>query len=296
MNLIRSATISVVDATAAAKRYVDWFDYQIMESGRLDAELAKSWGAAAMAGNEYVIARPASDRKADVRFIQSEPVAGYRPLRSFGWAAIEICVQDVMAVHAKMQNSPFVVIGPPNPILSLPIIHPMQVRSPDGEIVYLTEIKKGGPGSGLPDVHVPIDKLFICVLGCKDMEKMARWYSDQLGLALGEEMAIPYRMINQAFDLPKETLHRLRSADHGGDIFLEFDQYPENAEVRVGHPGQLPPGISLCTFSHPDIDAIPGPWLTQPTVRSGAIYEGQRVGVLQSPEGTLVEIVEMAKA
>jgi hypothetical protein len=56
----------------------------------------------------------------------------------------------------------------------------------------------------------------------------------------------------------------------------------------------LPPGISVVTLSHPDLDAVAGPWLTPPTRRDGAIYDGRRVGVLRAPEGALIELVESA--
>jgi hypothetical protein len=56
----------------------------------------------------------------------------------------------------------------------------------------------------------------------------------------------------------------------------------------------LPPGISVVTLSHFDLDAVAGPWLTPPTRRDGAIYEGRRAGVLRAPEGALIELVEYA--
>jgi hypothetical protein len=293
MNLIRAVTLTVPNAAVAAARYMEWFDYRLIEQGRVDAALAQSWSAPASAGRSFAIVRPCSGSRVDVRFVEGDPVADYRPLRSHGWAAIEICIQNVATVHAKMQTGPFEIIGPPSAISSLPTIHPMQVRSPDGEIIYLTEIKQSGPTSGLPYVHAPIDKVFICVLACADMAASAQWFAAQLGIHSANEMSIPYRMLNQAFDLPAGQLHRLTTADHDGDIFLEFDEYPAAAVTRPKNPGQLPPGVALCTLSHPDIDTIPGPWLTPPRPRKGVIYEGRRVGMLQSPEGALLEVVEM---
>lgn len=294
MNLIRSATVSVSNPRLAAQRFVDWFDYKVIEDGYISPDLACSWSAEKSSGRSYVVVRPISGVKVDIRFVESEPVAEYRPLRTFGWAALEICVQHVFEVEERLKNSPFSIIGPPNKIAVLPVIHPMQVRGPDDEIVYLTEIKQGGPGSGLPDALAPIDKLFICVLGCADMTAVAAWFAKQLGVHIADEFSIPYRMLNQAFELPSTHEHRLTSADHAGDIFLEFDQYPEGAIPRPSRPGELCPGVAICSILHSDIDAIPGPWLTEPVAREGVIYEGQRVGVLRTPEGSLVEVIEMA--
>jgi len=295
MNPLRSATLVATDAAAAAARYVDWLDYRIVETGRLDTGLAASWRAPASAGRPYVIVRPASGKQVDLRFVEGDAVATFRPLRSFGWAAIELCVTDVRACHASLQGGPFEIIGPPSENPGLPAIHPMQLRGPDGEIVYLTQILQGGPGSGLPEAHSAVDQLFIAVLACADMAASAEWFRQQLGLAIATPFEIPYRMLNQAFGLPADQRHRLTTADQAGEICLEFDQYPGAAVPRPFVEGQLPPGMAVCTLTHPDLDAIPGPWLSAPATRNGTIYEGRRVGVLRSPEGALIEVIAQEK-
>lgn len=291
MNLVRSATLSVVDVGRAIRRYADWFDYVVIERGRIANSLAQSWHTPGMTDHRYAVMRPASGLPVDLRLIEADPVPEYRALRSFGWSALEICVADVQATHARMIRSPFEIIGPPSAIASLPTIHPMQVIGCDGEIVYLTQILQAGPSTGLPVAHAPIDRLFIVVLACADLDVTARWCAAQFGVGLGQDLSIPYRMLNRAFDLPMATLHRLIAADHDGDLFLELDQSPVGTVPRTSRPGLLPPGIALCTLSHPDIDAIPGPWLTAPVARDGPIYEGRRVGVLRSPEDALFEVV-----
>lgn len=292
MNPLRSATLVVSDAAAAASRYVAWLDHCVVENGIVDTALAASWGTPASAGRRYAVVRPASGRKVDLRFVEGDTVPDFRPLRSYGWAAIELCVQDVHATHARLQGGPFEIIGPPTANPSLPTIHPMQVCSPDGEIAYLTQVLKGGPGSGMPDARSAVDVLFIAVLGCADMQASADWFARQLGLKIAPPMDIPYRMINKAFGLPPTQLHRITTADHETDICLEFDQYPAGAVPRPRAEGQLPPGMAICSLLHADLDAIPGPWLTTPRALPGALYEGRRVGVLRSPEGALIEVIE----
>jgi catechol 2,3-dioxygenase-like lactoylglutathione lyase family enzyme len=294
MNPLRSATVMVSDAAAAAARYVEWLGHVLVETGVVDPDLAAAWQAPACAGRRYAVVRPASGRRVDLRFVEADPGPGFVPLRSFGWAAIELCVQDVHATHARLRGGPFEVIGPPSANPGLPEIHPMQVRGPDGEIVYLTQVLQGGPGSGLPQARAAVDVLFIAVLACADQAASALWFSTQLGLDLGEPLDIPYRMLNRAFDLPADTLHRIRTASGAGELCLEFDQYPAGATARPRAAGQLPPGVALCTLTHPDLDAIPGPWLAPPRPREGAIYEGRAVGVLRSPEGALIEVISEA--
>jgi catechol 2,3-dioxygenase-like lactoylglutathione lyase family enzyme len=291
MKLLRAATLTTPDVDAAADRYQRWLDYRVVETGTVAADLAASWGAPASAGRRFAVLQPASGAEVFIRFVEGDVPADYLPLRTFGWAAIEICVQDTLAVNMRMETSPFEIIGPPKQLDGLPAIFPMQVRGPDGEIVYLTEIRADLPDYDLPRAGSLIDKLFILVLACSDMDASARWFRDTLGIQHGREMEIIYSMINNAFDLPADTRHRLATGIHERDCFLEFDQYPQGATARPGDPDALPPGVAMTTLLHPDIDAIPGEWVVAPTAGAGPVYGGRRAGVLRAPDGTRVEVV-----
>lgn len=292
MKLLRAATVTVSDLDRTIGLYSDYFDYAVVERGTVDEALAASWQALNTAGCAYVVMQPSSGADIYVRFIEQPPVNGFKALRSYGWNAIEICVQDVMAVNARMLDSPFEIIGPPNKIPGLDAIHPMQVKGPDEEIVYLTQINDDLPEYNLPRAASLIDKLFILVIGCSDMDRSAAWMQTACGLGFGREMEIPYTMIAKAYGTPLDELHRICTLIHDRDVFLELDQYPDEAVRRQRHEGMLVPGCAIGTLFHPDFDTLPGPWLTEPTVRDGEIYKGRRVGVLKDPDGTLVEMVE----
>ena len=292
MKLLRAATVTVSDLTRTKGLYSQYFDYAVVEEGSISAALAASWQTPKSAGLPYVVMQPSSGAEIYLRFIEQPPVEGFKALRSYGWNAIEICVQDVMAVNARMLESPFEIIGPPNKIPGLDAIHPMQVKGPDEEIVYLTQINDDLPEYNLPRAGSLIDKLFILVMGNSDMDRAAAWMQDKCGLSFGREMEIPYTMIAKAYGTPLDELHRICTLIHDKDVFLELDQYPDEAVVRPRHDGMLVPGCAIGTLFHPDFDRLPGPWLTQPTVRDGEIYKGKRVGVLQDPDGTLIEMVE----
>ncbi|MEC7289321.1 MAG: hypothetical protein VXW22_04415 [Pseudomonadota bacterium] len=292
MKLLRAATVTVSDLDRTIGLYSDYFDYAVVERGTVDEALAASWQTPNTAGCAYVVMQPSSGADIYVRFIEQPPVNGFKALRSYGWNAIEICVQDVMAVNARMLDSPFEIIGPPNKIPGLDAIHPMQVKGPDEEIVYLTQINDDLPEYNLPRAASLIDKLFILVIGCSDMDRSAAWMQTACGLGFGREMEIPYTMIAKAYGTPLDELHRICTLIHDRDVFLELDQYPDEAVRRQRHEGMLVPGCAIGTLFHPDFDTLPGPWLTEPTVRDGEIYKGRRVGVLKDPDGTLVEMVE----
>ncbi len=296
MNLLRAATLTVADPEATAERYARWLDYAIVERGRVDDELAATWGAPASVDRDMVVCRPASGADVFLRFVQGDPPTDYRPLRTFGWAALEICVSDTLAVAERMATSPFEVIGPPRELDGMPEIFPMQVRGPDDEIVYLTQIRSQPQGVRLAQAQSLIDRLFILVLASADLTATRVWFADQLGLTVHDEVAIRYTMISKSFGLSPDTKHSLATAGHEIDTFLEFDQYPQRATPRPCRPDQLAPGIAVATLLHPDLDAVTAPFVTPPRPRTGVIYGGQRQAVVRTPDGALVELVEAAQS
>jgi hypothetical protein len=289
---LRAATLTVADLDAAIARYARWFDYDPREQGVIAPDLARAWAAPGVAGSRYAVLRPASGLAVDLRLIERPRAPGFSAMATPGWTALEVCVADVHATHARIEDSPFVVVGPPNAIASLPTIHPMQVEGPDGEFVFLTQILPGGEAEGLPTAHAPIDALFICVLGCQDLTACAQWFAQTLGLVIAPPIDIPYRTLSRALGLAPDTRHTICTASRDGRLFLELDQYPPGSVPRVALPGDLVPGVALVTLWHDRLDTIPGAWLTPPVAREGAIYQGRRTGVLRTPEGALVEVVE----
>jgi catechol 2,3-dioxygenase-like lactoylglutathione lyase family enzyme len=294
MRLLRAATLTVPDPDAALADYVRWLGYVPAERGIVGDHLAASWGAPDSAGRAYAVAQPASGAPIFLRFVEGQTQADYRPLRTYGWAAIEICVQDTLAVARHLAGSPFEMIGPPRELDGMPQIFPMQVKGPSGEIVYLTEIRGDLPDCDLPRAASPIDCLFIAVLACSDLGASIDWFARTLGISAGPPVAITYTMLAKAFDLPIEQKHRIAAGMHGRDCFLEFDQYPPQTTKRPQAAGSLPPGVALVTLSIPSIDAIDGDWIAPPRPVSGAIYDNRRTGSLLAPDGTIVEIVEIA--
>jgi hypothetical protein len=283
----------VQNVDAAAGRYARWLDYGVVEQGSVPADLAQAWGAPASAGRPYVVMQPASGSPVFLRFVEGDPVSGYLPIRSYGWAATEICVTDVEAVNERMiASDDFDVIGDPKPLDGFPNVKPMQVRGPDQEIVYLTEIRVDDPSSGLPKPKSLIDRPFILVLACPDLGVTAQWMADVLELEVTDPVAINYTMITLAFGLPETDKHALVIAKWDGQTFLEADQYPDGATVRPCNPGALPPGVSIVSMVHPDFARLEGHWVSPPVVREGALYAGRRVGVLKTPEGALLEVME----
>ncbi|WP_371398130.1 VOC family protein [Fretibacter rubidus] len=288
--------MTVANIAASRALYCDWLDYRCVEEGVITKDLAQSWDAPKTAGCRYVLLQPASNREIYIRLIEQAAVPSYKPLRSYGWAAIEICNQDTLTVNERMERSPFKIIGPPKELDGLPAIFPMQVQGPDDEIVYLTEIRDDLAEYDLPRAQSLIDSLFILVLACSDMEATGAWMQKHLLIEKGRSIELIYSMINNAFNLPADTKHTIATLKHERDVFLEIDQYPDGTITRPTHDGMLPPCAAIASFHHPDFEAVmaanDGLWITPPTRRDGIMYKSKRVGTLRDPDGTLIEMIE----
>lgn len=283
MRLLRAATLVTADPAGAARRYKDWFGYQCVESGEIPAGLADGWGTPAMAGRRYRVVAPESGAPVFLRFVEGEKPADFRPLRSYGWAAIELCVRDVLAMHARMQNAPFRIIGPPRALDGAPAIWPMQVEGPDGEVVFLTEIRADEPGARLPRAGSDVDCLFIAVLACRNIAATRAWFGEKLDLSGRPDFALAYTTLSRAFGLPAAQKHRIAVLGHGEDAFLQLDQYPAEAVPRRAAADALPPGVAMVSFAVPGLHA----GLRAP----GVIYGGGCSQVWRAPEGALVEAI-----
>ncbi len=288
MRLLRAATLLSTDVDASARRYQEFFGYRLVESGKISAELAESWGTPAMTGRPYRVLAPASGVPVFLRFVEGNIPPDYRPLRSYGWGAIELCVQDVQAVHARIKNSPFTIIGPPKALDGAPSIWPMQVQGPDGEIVFLTEIRADTPAARLPRAASPIDCLLIAVLACADIAATRAWFAETLTLTGAPDFNLAYTTLSRAFGLPPTQKHRIAVLGHEGDAFLQLDQYPAAATPRPTTPGELPPGVAMVSFLLPSAEA------SRTTDNPGVIYAGGHSHVLRAPDGALVEFITSA--
>lgn len=293
MQMLRGATLTTPDLDAAIKRYSDQLEYRLVDTGRIAPELAASWGAPAAAERRYALLQPASGDSAFLRFVERDIQLNFRPLRTFGWAAIELCVRDTLAVNERLQRSAFRIIGPPRENVALPMIFPMQVEGPDGDVVFLTECRGDLPQYDLPRARSFVDRLFIVVLACSNIRESMRWFAHALGVAAGPEIEIPYSTLSAAFGLPATHRHVIATGQHERDCFLEFDQYPEQATSREGSSDMLKPGVALASFIHPDLDGIPSArWLAPPKSFEGPLYSGARAGTMCAPDGALVEVIE----
>lgn len=295
LKTILIVTIMAANLLQVEQAYRDELDYRVADRGAVSGALAASWNAAALAGREYVILQPSSLESVYLRFIEDTAGAAVEPMKTEGWNAVEILVQDPDALARALDDSElFNVVGRPRYLTEKQNIKAMQAIGPANELVYFTNISDPEKFSfGLQPAKSWIDRVFIMVVGARDHSALDEFYRSVLGMAVTAPR--PYRIgvLSRAYGMPVETRHELSIAQLSERFLIELDHYPEAALPRETVPGSLPPGIAMVTFEvaewKPDL-----PYTATPAMQSSFPYLGRRAGVLVGAAGEYIELVESA--
>jgi predicted enzyme related to lactoylglutathione lyase len=259
---IETVTILTHDLSKSAAMYISAFGWQAKGSEyRLRAEEADRWQATDLTGAKVL---EVCGINGGVRFIESTSYQNPLPLRTFGWSALEICVDDVHKYVAQAVEAGFEVLNEAVPLSGtakpLPLIA-AQLTGINGEVVYITQILSEVPNFELPDVSKESGSIFICVLGASDLEKSREVIESNFEVRRASDREVAIRVINRVYEKPLETLHRLSSLQLAGRNAIEIDQLPIQGEKREKLAGNLPAGISVVTVrgevSEPMIITLP---------------------------------------
>lgn len=293
---VAGGTIMAQDIEAAATAYIDYLGYQVTHRGAISEAMTGTWATPVHAGAASLIMTPASGEPHWIRFIEAEPVAGYKPLTSYGWHSLEIVVADVDAIPPTLEGSPFTIVGDPKNLGGGSSIRAMQVRRGDGgEVLYLTQIPDEPEKAHLPLAKSFIDRIFIVVLGSPDMNEARAYYVDTFGLEPGMEAPAMIRVTNDAFGLPAGSEHVICTVKMPGKCLIEIDDYPKQAKPRPKAEGSLPPGIAMISFATADIGALGLPLLAPAAAIDGAPYDGRRAAITIGAAGEMIELIESAR-
>jgi len=293
---IKVGTVNTPDLEKSVADYQKWLGYEVVEQATLSADMATHLQAPAMAGRRYAVMQPASGTPIFIRFIEGTPVPDNTPLRSYGWASLEITVQDCDGLHEDLKNSPFEVIGEPALLDFTDKIYPMQVLGIAGEVLYLNEVRGSLPDYDLPIAQSPVDHIFITILATPDMQQGVDYYVSQFGWQQGNSYDVPYSVINKAFDLPESTTHKLSMNCVGRLVNNEVDQYPDGTANRPVAVGELPPGVAMISFISGDISKTAHAPLSVKPGLQGPIYAGRTSAIFTGKAGELIEIIEDTSA
>ena len=287
---ILAVTIAVPDLAAVERAYGETLGYQVVDRGEISAAVADLWNAPVAAGRSFLVMQPASGADLHLRFVESPPVPGYSALKTLGWNANELLVEDVDAMPERLKDSGFEIIAMPRNLSTTDEIKAMQAYGPGGEMTYFTTIKN--PDFGLGQAKSFVDRVFIVINGGRTMQSHLDFYGKTLGIEISEPQPVRMSALNKIYGFDSEAMHPLSTANIGGPFLIELDQYPEIATERPILSGDIPPGISIVSFQVDDIDAVPVDFRAKPANPEGFPYAGGRAGVIVGPNGEWLELIE----
>jgi len=297
LKLILIITLGVPDVTAMERAYSQWLGYTVEARGEVEQDLASAWAAPAMKGRPYVLMQPESRERIYLRFVQVDAATGYVPMKTYGWNAIEILVEDPdeLATRLDRPGSPFEIIGRPRPLGANSPIRAMQVVGPAREVLYLTRIPPRAHDSRA-SARTFVDRPFILIVGGRELEGLREFYGTGLGATVTPPVKGRMTVLNKAHGLDIETTHPYSMARLSAHYSIEMDGYPDTATERPVRAGELPPAMASVAFEVESLEALELPLLTAPRAVASMPYDGRRVAVTRGPAGELVELVEARPA
>lgn len=243
---IETVTILTQDLDKSAAMYISAFEWQQRDGqAQVSQEQAKLWGTENMAGSKML---EVAGINGGVRFIERPDLQSTEPLRTFGWTALEICVNDVNRYVDRAVAAGFRVLNEAVPLAGsdkpLPLIA-AQLAGINGEVVYITQILSEVPNFELPDVSKESGSIFICVLGASNLEKSRETLEANFEVRRASDREVAIKVINRVYEKDLATLHRISSLQLSGRNAIEIDQMPIEAKLRDVVTGNLPAGISM---------------------------------------------------
>jgi catechol 2,3-dioxygenase-like lactoylglutathione lyase family enzyme len=283
-------TVCVPNVDAALKLYAGLLEQDIIADSEVSADEASAWHTPRLVGARSVVMQPPSKAPVYLRLIEQPDSPDYKPGTHFGWAALELSVKSADDIYQRLLKAKTSIIAPPKPLSFTDKLYPMQARGPGGEAIYLNEVRGNLPSSDLPMAECWVDKLFIAVMGCRDMAASLNFYNALLGTSIGGQWEMPYSVINVAFGLPASTAHKLATVSDGRTVLFEVDQYPIAAMPGPQDTGRLPQGVSMIGVRMPQMPKN-ATWLIPPGSRAQAPYFGATVGVIRGLDNELLEVI-----
>ena len=285
----------VTVATPDVQRLIDAYNlhlgYQVVDHGRVSAAQADLWARLALVGRRYALMLPGGEGNTFFRFVESRTPHDYVPFRHMGWNAAELMVQDTDAIAARLEHSPFRIIGPPADLSFSDKIRAMQALGPAEESIYLTSFKEKLPEFDTPDAKHFVDRTFIVILGGPSVAEINAFYNRHFDIAIAPVIPAVISVLSNAQGLPSETNHDLAALALNGQSYIEADTMPASTLPRRAIDGELPPAIAMVSFG---VDALPDSldYIAPPRVLASTPYHGRRAAVCVGPGGELVELIE----
>ena len=105
-------TVIAQNGEAAANAYARWLHQHIIAAGEMDEDTGKSIGHPHLSGNRHWLLANKVGRQW-LHILEAPEAAERDALRTFGWLAMEVLVEDVDGLALSLAGSPFELLRPP---------------------------------------------------------------------------------------------------------------------------------------------------------------------------------------
>ena len=275
------------------RAYRDLLGFRVVDEGPVPKILCEAWDTPAMEGLPSAVLQPASGAEVYLRFIETGNTSGYWPPVTQGWIATEMLTTHPDELTEQLEGTAFRRIGGPADLYPGPkSARAMQTAGPAGELMYFTRILPGGSRFGLKGARSYVDRPFIMVVGCDSMEKLTKFYGDQLSQRVVESAPFKIDQMSRVLGAEPGTTYPVSLAVIPGRQFLlELEELPAHLQRRHRPEGQLPEGLAMVSFGSADHDSLDLEFRAPPRPVGLAPYNGRPVAVAEGPAGEWLELV-----
>ena len=251
---IHSVTVATADLAASVAAYRAGCGFVTVDEAPLSADASEVALAPMLEGaaTAWLVPAPeaAGTRLGGIRLVEvTGPLPDAAPLHSLGWAAAEFSVQDPDRLVPKLEAEGFTLLGAPRALGSDPAIRACQMAGPNGEGLYLTDIRAYRGPMSLHRARAAVDRCFIAVLATDALEDTRAVYEARSGASRVSDREIEIPVLQARLGLADGATTRISSVAIGGDCLVEIDAYPAGTPARPMAAGRLPAGIGLVRFA-----------------------------------------------
>ena len=304
VSAIGAGTLAVASVAETAEAYCDGFEYVEHWRGRIPKNMAEFWGVPAMAGRTAAVVGPPDFQRGMIRIVElGKDFKEVSYHDTLGWVALEIHVRSPEAVVTRLKGLPFVHTGGPgqaNDRNGNPIYRAAQFTGPSGEPLYMTQHmqldKLISPGRNV------VGPLFIQTLAASPYQETRDFYAQTLGMTMRMEIDTPRANLVEKLGLPKSKLYKMAAVRAPEYCSIQIDEYPQSTPQRSAAPGCFAAGVSMCTLTTHDLDAVKMAFrkadvkFAEVESNSCPPFNGSRAIFCLGRAGERVEVVEVRRA
>ncbi|MFO7305439.1 MAG: hypothetical protein C0P74_007975 [Gammaproteobacteria bacterium] len=255
---IGAGTLAAASVAETVEAYRKGFGYVEHYRGHVPREMAEFWGVPAMAGRAVSVMGPPGYQRGLIRIVElGKDFQEVSYPDTLGWIALEILVRSPDDLVNELKGLPFVHTGGPNTANDQegkPLYRAAQFKGPSGEPLFMTRHMQLEPL--MAGSRNNVGPLFIQTFSTTSYQDALNFYLKELKLKMRIEWQSPRTDLVKALGLKGDARYKSAAVRTPDYCALQIDEYPKEAPQRPAVPGCFAPGVSMCTLTTRNLDAV----------------------------------------